>query len=194
MMGALAFVPEDDVRRVWRLLKPLIPDDMLQFVSYYEITWIGTSAADPLFSLDLWNFHDSTLMLLPRSTNLAEGWHHGFKSMLSCHNPTTWRFLDCLKAEQDLTDLKITRQLMQEDPESRRPKRIQYETKLQKILQRFNTYADPLDLLTAVAICFKYLYILNLRMYISVLINETAFIDGKKHVTFRHYNFMLSSD
>ena len=33
-----------------------------------------------------------------------------------------------------------------------------------------------------------------LRMYISVLINETAFIDGKKHVTFRHYNFMSSSD
>ena len=65
MMGALAFVPEDDVRRVWRLLKPLIPDDMLQVVSYYETTWIGTSAADPLFSLDLWNFDDSTLMLLP---------------------------------------------------------------------------------------------------------------------------------
>ena len=35
---------------------------------------------------------------------------------------------------------------------------------------------------------------MNLRMYISVLINETAFIDGKKHVTFRHYNFMSSSD
>ena len=150
MMGALAFVPEDDVRRMWRLLKPLIPDDMLQFVSYYETTWIGTSAADPRFSLDLWNFHDSTLMLLPRSTNLAKGWHHGFKSMLSCHNPTIWRFLDCLKAEQDLTDLKMTRQLMQEDPEPRRPKWIQYETQLQKILQRFNnTYANPLDFLTA---------------------------------------------
>ena len=35
---------------------------------------------------------------------------------------------------------------------------------------------------------------MNLRMYISVLINETAFIDGKKHVTFRYYNFMSSSD
>ena len=44
MMGALAFVPEDEVRRVWRLLKPLIPADMLQFVSYYETTWIGTSS------------------------------------------------------------------------------------------------------------------------------------------------------
>ena len=150
MMGALAFVPVDDVKRVWRLLKPLIPDDMLQLVSYYKTTWIGTSSADPLFSLNLWKIHDSTLILLPRNTNLAEGWHHGCKSMLSCHKPTIWRFLDCLKAEQDSTDLKMTRMLMQEDPELRRPKWIQYETRLQKILQRLNTYADPLDFLTAV--------------------------------------------
>ena len=73
-----------------------------------------------------------------------------FKSMLSCHNPTIWRFLDCVRAEQDPTDLKMTRMLMKEDPEPRRPKWIQYETQLQKILQRFNTYADPLDFLTAV--------------------------------------------
>ena len=58
--------------------------------------------------------------------------------------------IDCLKAEQDLTDLKMTRRLMQEDPEPRRPKWIQYETQLQKILQRFNMYADPIDFLTAV--------------------------------------------
>ena len=32
------------------------------------------------------------------------------------------------------------------------------------------------------------------NVYLSVLINETAFIVGKKHVTFRHYNFMSSSD
>ena len=33
---------------------------------------------------------------------------------------------DCLKAEQDLIDLKMTRRLMQEDQEPRRPKWIQY--------------------------------------------------------------------
>ena len=37
---------------------------------------------------------------------------------------------------------------------------------------------------------------INLRVYIyiSALVNETAFIVGKKNVTFRHYNFMSSSD
>ena len=54
----------------------------------------------------------------------------------------------------------MTRRLIQEEPEHRRPKWIQYETQLQKILQRFNTYADPLDFLTAVGnilkICFAF--------------------------------------
>ena len=43
----------------------------------------------------------------------------------------------------------MTRRLMQEDPEPRRPKWIQYGTQLQKILQKFNTYANPLEFLTA---------------------------------------------
>ena len=150
MIGDIAFVPEHDVPMVWRLLKPLIPADMLAFINYYESTWIGTSSRNPLFSHDIWNFHDSTLMLLPRSTNIAEGWHHGFNSMLSCHNPTVWKFLDCLKAEQDLTDLKMTRRLMQENPEPRAPKWVRYEAQLQRILEKYDSYANPMDFLKAV--------------------------------------------
>ena len=112
------------------------------FISYVQ--WLLTST---LFLLGL----QATRILLN---------NHGFKSMLSCHNPTIWRFLDCLRAEKDLTDLKMTRRLIKEDPEPRRPKWIQYETQLQKILQRFNTYADPLDFLTTVGnilkICFAF--------------------------------------
>ena len=52
-LGALAFVPETDVNRCWRHLKPLIPNDMASFVSY--LRWVGTSTTDPLFSHDMWN-------------------------------------------------------------------------------------------------------------------------------------------
>lgn len=150
MIGAIAFVPECDVPRVWRHLKPLLPPDMVTFASYYESTWVGTSSSNPHFSHSIWNFYDSTLMLLPRSTNIAEGWHHGFNSMLSCHNPTLWKFLDCLKSEQDLTDLKMARRLMQEPPEPRAPKWVRYEGKLQKILEKYDTYSDTMDYLKAV--------------------------------------------
>ena len=59
--------------------------------------------APPLFAIPSWNQHDASLMRQPRSTNIAEGWHHGFNSMLSCNHPTIWRFLEALKKEQNLT-------------------------------------------------------------------------------------------
>ena len=55
--------------------------------------------------------------LLPRSTDIAEGWHRGFNSMLRFSKPTIWKFLDCVKAEQ--TDMKKTKQIMKEILEQR---------------------------------------------------------------------------
>ncbi|KAL5252392.1 hypothetical protein ACHWQZ_G015232 [Mnemiopsis leidyi] len=51
-----------------------------------------------------------------RSSNIAEGWHHGFHSLMGCSNPTIRIFLDFLKKEQNLTDVKITQHLMRRSP------------------------------------------------------------------------------
>ena len=64
-MGDLAFFP---VERVWRNLKPLLPADLVSFISYFESTWVGTSTTSPLFSHDMWNQHNASLMLIPRSS------------------------------------------------------------------------------------------------------------------------------
>ena len=141
-MGAIAFVPEHEVDRVWRYLKPLLPADMASFTSYFETTWIGSSSRPPLFSHDMCNPHDASLQRIPRSSNIAEGWHHGFHSMLSCSNPTLWKFLDALKAEQSLTDNKLIRRQMRELPEPRASKWIKFDQKLQKIVEDFITYTD----------------------------------------------------
>ena len=82
MTGAIAYVPEADVLQAWRLLKPLLPVDMAEFASYFENTWIGTSTCNPLYSHDMWNQHDASQLMIPRSSNIAEGWHHGFHSIL----------------------------------------------------------------------------------------------------------------
>ena len=47
MVGAIAFVPEEDADDTWRLLKPLLPPDMIEFTRYYEATWIGSSGNRP---------------------------------------------------------------------------------------------------------------------------------------------------
>ena len=80
MVGAIAFVPEDDVDDTWRLLKPLLPPDMTEFSRYYEATRIGSSGNRPTFAHDMWNQNAAGHSLLPRSTNIAEGWHRGFNS------------------------------------------------------------------------------------------------------------------
>ena len=129
MMGSIAFVPEEDVPTAWRFLKPLLPVDMTEFGDYFESTWIGTSSRNPTFAHYKWNLHDSTKMLLPRSSNIAEGWHHGFHSMIPCSHPAIWKFLDCLKSEQDLTDVKLTKRLCREAPERRAAKWIKYDSR-----------------------------------------------------------------
>ena len=102
MVGAIAFVPEEDVDDTWKLLPP----DMIEFTRYYEATWIGSSGNRPTFAHDMWNQNAAGCSLLSRSTNIAEGWHRGFNFMLWCSNPTIWKFLDCVKAEESLTDMK----------------------------------------------------------------------------------------
>ena len=99
---------------------------------------------------DMWNQHDASLMLIPRSSNIAEGWHHGFHSMLSCSNPTLWKFLDALKSEQALTDQKLARRKLRQLPEPRAPKWINYDQRLQKIVDDFESYTHVLDYLEAV--------------------------------------------
>ena len=78
MMGALSFVPVEEVGRVWRTLKPLLSTDMASFSSYFESTWSVASTIQPTFSHEMWNMHESCLALLSRSSNIAVGWHHGY--------------------------------------------------------------------------------------------------------------------
>ena len=125
----------------------LLQEDMATFIYYYERTWVGTAHADSLFPHSRWNQNDATTLLLPRSSNIAEGWHHGFNSMMSCSNSSIWKFLQCLKNEQNITDVKMTKLMMRESPEPRSAKWRKYDEKLQMIIQKFDSYPTILDFL-----------------------------------------------
>ena len=91
-----------------------------------------------------WSAHGRNL--LPRSTNIAEGWHRGFNSILGCTKPTIWKFLDYVKAEQSLTDMKKTKQIMKERPEHRAARWIHYD----RIVQDYQNYANKVNFLKAI--------------------------------------------
>ena len=44
----------------------------------------------------------------------------------------------------------MTRRLMQENSEPRAPKWVRYEAQLQRILEKYDSYANPMDFLKAV--------------------------------------------
>ena len=134
----------------WRYLKPTLPSDMDAFARYYESTWMGTSSTSPLFDKDTWNQYDACQAGVPRSSNLAEGWHNGFRSLVGCAHPTVWKFLDALKLEQSLTDLKITQHLMRQPLEPRQPKWIRFDQRLNAVIENYDEYDDILTYLKVI--------------------------------------------
>ncbi len=82
MMSALPFVPEDDVLYAWQQLRPQLPYDLHAFAAYIDYTWVGSRSSSSLFPIPTWNQHDASLMKLPRSSNMAEGLHQGFNSVV----------------------------------------------------------------------------------------------------------------
>jgi len=99
-----------------------------------------------------WNQYDCCLAGLPRSSNLAEGWHNGFRSLVQCTNPTIWKFLEALKLEQGLTDQKITDRLMRRPPPQRAAKWIRYDSLLESFMQAYdNQEYEVIDYLSAVS-------------------------------------------
>ena len=66
-------------------------------------------------------------------TNIAEGWHRSFNSMLGCSTskPTIGKFLDCVKAEHSLNIMKKTKKIKKESPEERAARWINYDRRIQ---------------------------------------------------------------
>ena len=109
-------------------------DTFLLFVSHYN----------KAVSDDYGLVHSRSL--LPRSKNIAEGWHRGFNSMLGCSKLTIWKFLDRVKAEQSLTDMKKTKQIIKERPEQRAARWINYDRRIQD----YQNYANKIYFLKAI--------------------------------------------
>ena len=140
MIGALPFALPDDV-------------DMGEDTSslFLQLTWwpsldtwstpgLGTSSSDPLFDKLGWNQWDATICGLPRSSNLAEGWHNGFKSIVNCTNPKIWSFMDALKLEHSLAELKIVKHLTRTSPLPQQKKWINNDHRLQKDVRSYDSY------------------------------------------------------
>ena len=87
-------------------------NEIRNLLNYFEDTWISrpgrrggrTTAIYPIL---LWNVYQQAVEDLPKTNDSVEGWHHGFSQLLGAYHPTIWKFINGLKKEQSLNEIKI---------------------------------------------------------------------------------------
>ena len=74
------------------------------------------SYQQPLFSIQIWNYHFDVAYGLPRTTNAVEAWHRSFNATVGCHHPNLWKFISALKREQGLVEVKQAKYIAGDQP------------------------------------------------------------------------------
>ena len=116
------------------------PDDAEAILTYFEHSYIGTLRPNgqrrtPLFPIALWNVHDRTLMGEDRTNNAQEGWHRWFAWIVTCHHPTIWKVIQCLKMEQATTERELERLVAGNSGPKRKKRYQQCDERLRALLQ-----------------------------------------------------------
>jgi len=117
MLPALAFLPKDDVISSYNVLIESNYDTkneeiLKQFLDYFENTWLGKldrrrKRKQPKIEIDIWNCFLRIDQDIATTNNSVEGWHNYFTSILSGKHPSLWRFIEALKKEESINQLKI---------------------------------------------------------------------------------------
>ena len=121
-IAALAFAAPHEVSALFAQVAAQLPspetDDL---ILYFERTYVGRmlpsgSYQQPLFSIQIWNYHFDVAYGLPRTTNAVEAWHRSFNATVGCHHPNIWKFISALKREQGLVEVKQAKYIAGDQP------------------------------------------------------------------------------
>ena len=126
LLPALAFASPFDVLEVFGdVVQELPMPQATGLVLYFEKTYVGRKLPggtyqDPLFPIEMWNYHYDTAFGLPRTTNAVEAWHRSFNATVGCHHPNIWKFITALKREQGLVEVRQAKFIAGTNPPKRR--------------------------------------------------------------------------
>ena len=104
----LAFVPVADVEEMFYEITYYIQANYPQLMAvdnYFEKTYLGSATVDsevrvpPKFPLAFWNHYSKTLEdpEFPRTSNMVEGFHSGFKSRVNRPKPTLQEYFCAIR-------------------------------------------------------------------------------------------------
>ena len=158
----LAFVPVTDVEVVFYEITYYIQTNypkLMCIVNYFEKTYLGSVIVDsevrllPAYPLGFWN-HFARIIRdpeFPRTSNMVEGFHRGFKSRVHRPKPSVQEYVRAIKEQQVITDFHIDRLSVGKTPAKRRRT---CHTQLHDICSFYSTYSSKIEYLFTVASMF----------------------------------------
>ena len=158
----LAFVPVADVEDAFYEITYYIQTSyprLMVVVNYFEKTYLGLATVDsevrvpPVYPLEFWN-HYSRIHKdpeFPRTSNMVEGFHRGFKSRVHRPKPSVQEYVRAIKEQQVITDFHLDRLSVGKTPSKRR--RVNH-SKLYDLCCFYSTYSSKLEYLFEVAKVF----------------------------------------
>ena len=165
MLAALAFVPPEAVGASYdALLESAFFDEnegiLRPFLHYFESTWIGSvdrrqRRRPALFDAALWNCRQTVLEELGKTNNACEGFNRAINSMLGSAHPTTYKLIDSLKKQHELTKSKIEEVVRGDAVPSGREMYKKSAARLKKVVETYDEI-PLLDYLRGVAHNIEY--------------------------------------
>lgn len=114
MLAALAYVPCDEVPRVFRRLKNHLVEDLAPISEYFgEYYVLGRSgrgrrrAVPPRYAPAAWNQYEAALAGDHKTNNLSEGWHNRFNLLVGKAHPDLFSCIKEFQKEQSHTESMV---------------------------------------------------------------------------------------
>lgn len=146
MMLAVAYVPLEDVLRVFNLLRDRCPEDFLPVLEYFARTYVHgipargrRRAVLPRYPPSLWNQYTAAVNNTHKTNNASEGWHNRFRIVVGKHHPDLYAALTELQKEQADTEVAVAElSLGKKVKSSPKHKWLELHTRIGGIVTRYN--------------------------------------------------------
>ena len=107
----------------------------------------------PLYPVDIWSVHETTLLGRSRTNNLCESWNNGLFQIVGHYHPSVWTLIDALRQDNAIAETELEHNQRGQPPKKRvKRSTMQLQERLQKICRnRASADKSVADTLSAAA-------------------------------------------
>ena len=137
MVDGLAFLPTNLVQDGMEFLRENAPEAATEFIDYFSSTYVNGTfrrvqrpgeatfrlrRIPPLFPVEMWNVHDSTINNEPRTNNFCEGWNNSLRRTIGHDHPSIWRLIEHFRDDAAFVHSQLLQSARGEPPMKRQRK------------------------------------------------------------------------